>query len=85
MVDKGARAACTDTIHALLRRIAEVSDLRVLAAELDDRIRARNQLSHRCCTRNDLLYKGKSDALGDAHTRRARQCERKFLLTDDVL
>ena len=46
VIDKGARTARADTVHALLRRIAEVRDLSVLAAELDCRRGIGNKSPH---------------------------------------
>ena len=46
VIDKGARTARADTVHALLRRIAEVRDLSVLAAELDCRRGIGNEPPH---------------------------------------
>ena len=67
VIDERARAAGADAVHALLRRIAEVRDLRILAAELDDGIRLRDELFDRCGTGDDLLYEGQANALSDAH------------------
>ena len=83
VIDERARAAGADAVHALLRRIAEVRDLRILAAELDDGIRLRDELFDRCGTGDDLLYEGQANALSDAHAGRTRQGKRELLLADD--
>ena len=83
MVDERARAARADAVHALLRRVAEIRDLRVLAAELDDGVRLRDELLDGCGAGDDLLHERQADALGDAHAGRARQGKRELLLTDD--
>ena len=85
MIDERARAARTDAIHALLRRRAEVRDLRILAAELDNRVRLRDEFLDSRRARDDLLHEWQADALGDAHAGRTRQCEIEFLLADDFL
>ena len=85
MIDERARAARTDAIHALLRRRAEVRDLRILAAELDNRVRLRDEFLDSRRARDDLLHEWQADALGDAHASRARQCEVEFLLADNLL
>ena len=83
VVDERARAARADAVHALLRRVAEIRDLRVLAAELDDGVRLRDELLDGCGAGDDLLHERQADALGDAHAGRARQGKREFPLTDD--
>ena len=83
MVDERARAARADAVHALLRRIAEVRDFRVLAAELHNGIRLRDQLFDGSRAGDDFLHERQADALGNAHASRARQGERKFLVTND--
>ena len=85
MVDERARAARADAVHALLRRVAEIRDLRVLAAELHDRIRLRDELLHSGRAGDDLLHERQADALGDAHARGAREREGELLLADDLL
>ena len=85
MIDERARAARTDAIHALLRRRAEVRDLRILAAELDDRVRLRNEFLDGRRAGDDLLHEWQADALGNAHAGRARQSKVEFLLADDFL
>ena len=85
MVDERARAARADAVHALLRRVAEIRDLRVLAAELDDGVRLRDELLDGCGTGDDLLHERQADALGDAHARGAREREGELLLADDLL
>ena len=84
MVDERARATCADTIHALLRRIAEIRDFGILAAKLNHGIGLRNQILHRCRTGNDLLHEGQADALGDPHTRRACESKAERLCPDDI-
>ena len=85
MVDERARTARADAIHALLRCRAEVRDLRILAAELDDRVRLRDEFLDGRRAGDDFLHKWQADALGDAHASRARQCEIELLLADDFL
>ena len=85
MVDERARAPCADAVHALLRRRAEVRDFRILAAELDNRVRLRDEFLDGRRAGDDLLHEWQADALGDAHAGRTRQCEIKFLLADDFL
>ena len=83
VVDERAGTARADTIHALLGGIAEIRDLGILAAELDRRRRLRYETAHSRGTSDDLLHEGQSDALGDAHARRARERKREFCLPHD--
>ena len=85
MIDERSRAARADAVHALFRRVAEIRDLRVLAAKLHDCIRLRNELLHGRRAGNDLLHERQADALGDAHARRACEREGELLLPDDSL
>ena len=80
MIDEGARSACADTVHALLRRIPEIRDLCILAAQFHHGIRPRNHLLHRRRACNDLLHKGQPDTLCNAHTRGASERKGKALL-----
>ena len=84
MVNERAGTACTDTVHALLGCITEIRDLGVLSAKLDRRRCLRNKTTHRRGTGDNLLYERKSDALGNAHARRPRECKREFCLTDHL-
>ena len=84
MVDERAGTACTHAVHALLRRITEICDLGVLAAELNRRRRLRNKPAHSRGTGDNLLHKGQSNALGNAHACRARECKRKFRLAHHI-
>ena len=84
MVDERAGAASADTVHALLGGITEIRDLGVLAAELDRRRRLRYETAHSRGTSNNLLHKGQSNALGDAHACRTRECKRKFRLAHHI-
>jgi hypothetical protein len=80
VVDERARAARADAVHALLRRSAEISDLRILAAKLHDCIRLRDQLIHGRRAGDDLLHEWQADALwATAHARRAGEREGELL------
>ena len=84
VVDKRARTARADAVHTLLGGIAEIRDLGILAAELDRRRRLRNEAAHGGGAGNNLLHKRQSDALGNAHARRARERKREFRLAHHV-
>ena len=75
MINERSCTACTDAVHALLRRIAEICDLCILAAEFYGRRCLRYETAYRRSAGNDFLDKGQADALGNTHARRA--CERK--------
>ena len=69
MVDKRARSPGAVPVHALLRRLPEIRDLRVLAAQLYRRIRLRNEGFHRRRAGDDLLHKRQPHPLCYAHPR----------------
>ena len=76
LVDERARAAGAGAVHAHLKAggvvaVGQKEDLRVLAAELDNRVRARHEPVHRDARGVDLLHKRDVAALRKAHARRA--------------
>ncbi len=59
LVDEGARAAGTDTVHALFHVAAlKIDDLCVLAAKLNRHVRDRREGLQGCGHGDHLLYKG---------------------------
>ncbi len=85
VVDERARAARADAVHALLRRVTEIRDFRILAAELHDRVRLRDKLAHGRGAGDNLLHKRQADTLRDTHARRARQGKAEMFFPDDLL
>ena len=85
VIDERSRAARADTVHALLRRVAEIGNLRIFAAELHCGRRLGDKTAHCRGTRDDFLHERQSDTLCDAHARRAGQREREFRRADDLL
>ena len=75
MVDEGAGTACADTVHAFFRRAAEVHDLGVFAPQLHHGVSLGDEFFHRRGRRDDFLYEGQLQPLGDAHARRAGKGE----------
>ena len=58
LVDEGPGAARASAVHALLDAAVEIDDLRVLAAELDSHVGARNQALDGGLVGNHLLHEG---------------------------
>ncbi len=71
LIDERAGAARAGAVHALVHAALEEDDLRVLAAQLDDRARVRLQRAHRLAGGVDLLHERYARRLGQTHARRA--------------
>ena len=75
MVDEGAGTACADAVHAFFRRAAEVHDLGVFASQFHHGIGLGNQFFHCRGRRDNFLYEGQLQPLGDAHAGRTGEGE----------
>ena len=64
LVDKGARAAGTDAVHAFLQAAGEIDDLGILTAQLDCHIRLRIEGFQRPGNGHDLLHEANAHGLG---------------------
>ena len=67
LVDKRAGAACAGAVHAHLQTAAQKQDLRILAAQLDHHVGARNKGVCRHPGRKDLLHELNAAVLRHAH------------------
>ena len=70
LVDESTGAAGTGAIHPFFQRTLEENDLGVLAAQLNDSVRVRDELFHGFRGGKDLLYKVHIGALGKTQTGR---------------
>ena len=80
LVDKRAGTAGAGAVHAHLEAggvaaVRQKEDFRVLAAELDNRVRARHEPVHRNARGVNLLHKLDAAALRKAHARGARNAQ----------
>ena len=82
LVDEGARAAGAGAVHALLDAVVEVDDLRVLAAELDGHVSARDERLDRRLAGDDLLHEADIEPLGEQKAARARDGDRHALVRE---
>jgi hypothetical protein len=55
VVNEGAGPSCAGAVHPLLQGLAEVRDLRILAAQLDRNVRLRRITLNSCSARYNLL------------------------------
>ena len=65
LVDEGAGAACTDSVHPLFHIASlKIDDLGILASELDSHVGSGSELLESRGYADDLLYKGHLQVIG---------------------
>ena len=85
LVDECAGAARAGAVHAHLERSLEEEDLRILAAQLDDDVRAREVHVRGNLCRIDLLYEGNVRAQRQPHARGAGNAQAHGRAVGDIL